>query len=70
MLPSPRARQAMKERCVSGLDEDVVAAVQSVINTLLLHIKTMEGVDTAVSGRICHFCFIFISMASLCRLNI
>ena len=39
----------MKERWVSGRDQDMVAAVQSVINTLLLHIKTMDGVDTAVS---------------------
>ena len=28
----------------------MVAAVQSVINTLLLHIKTVDGVDTAVSA--------------------
>ena len=39
----------MKERCVAGQDQDMVAAVQSVINTLLLRIKTMAGVDTAVS---------------------
>ncbi|KAF0312238.1 Treslin [Amphibalanus amphitrite] len=39
--------QAMKERCIAGHEQDVVAAVQSVINPLLLHIKAMEGVDTA-----------------------
>ena len=44
-------RQTMKERCVAGgQDQDMVAAVQCVINPLLLHIKSMDGVDTAVSA--------------------
>ncbi|XP_037079525.1 uncharacterized protein LOC119100544 [Pollicipes pollicipes] len=43
--------QEMKEGCVTGEDQDIVAAVQSVINTLLLHMKTMNGVDTAAHLR-------------------